>query len=332
MQASGHEMMDHTPWHHTYWFKTELPTSYFQNHPGVHSINGTNIELNHAAVNINYSKRNGYVNISGDTVTSSSGIFSSFSKSDCYLYFPTLNKLVFIDDKTGWINQYKVKVTDFWGHSINLGSYQNIQFYNFDYFNIHLTIDALRALAEESLRLANYYNLQRPYTWIQPGGYFPQVHRDEVKQACGDALGYTSAGVFADPSLKVFNEYNPGYDKQFGMNFGDFKDNVWTLDECKALIADRIAKHHVVFGENHFDWGAVLLGGWSGFLTRTEGLLQWCVANNIPIRTYSEWKDVLYNQTPNPNENIFPPLNIDLDANNISDGYDKGGEGTLNKD
>ncbi len=328
MQASGHEMMDHTPWHDTHWFATTSPDSYI-NHPGVHRINGGNIDLKHANVDINYARRTGYVNTNGNRVTSPSGIFSSFSKSDCYLYFPSIDKLVFIDDKTGWIDQYTVEVTDFWGGSINLGSRSNIQFYNFDYNNVHLTIDALKALAEESLRLANYYNLERPYTWIQPGGYFPHVHSYELKQACGDALGYKSAGVFADPSLKVFNAYNPNNDKQFGMNFGDFKDNIWTLEACKGLIADRIAKHHVVFGENHFDYGQVLLGGWSGFLARTEGLIQWCIANNIPIRTYSEWADVLYNQTPDPNENIFPPLNVDLDANNIPDGYNQGEKGIL---
>ncbi len=331
MQASGHEMMDHTPWHDTHWFQTFLSTDLYVNHPGVYRVLGARIDLKHADVDINDAKRTGYLNTSRDTLISPSGIFSSFSKSDCYLYFPSIDKLVFIDDKTGWIDQYTVKVTDFWGDSIDLGSNQNIQFYNFDYFNVHLTIDALKALAEESLRLANYYNLQRPYTWIQPGGYWPQVHRNEVKQACGDALGYKSAGVFADPSLKVFNEYNPDNDKQFGMNFGDFKDNVWTAKDCKGLIADRIAKHHVVFGENHFDYGAVLLGGWSGFLARTDSLLQWCTANNIPVRTYSEWADILYNQTPNPNENIIPPLNVDLDVNNLPDGYNLGEEGTLDK-
>ncbi len=49
------------------------------------------------------------------------------------------------------------------------------------------------------------------------------------------AIGYKSAGVFANPSLKVFNEYNPGNDKQFGMNFGDFRDNVWSADACKRI-------------------------------------------------------------------------------------------------
>ena len=149
MQASGHEMMDHTPWHRTNYFRTILPINYYINHPGVQRISGNQIELKHADIDTNFAKRTGYLNISGDTVTSTSGIFSSFSKKDCYLYFPTLDKLVFIDDSFGWINQNTVQVTDFWRNDINLGSYQNIRFYNFDYDNVHLTIEGIKALVEE---------------------------------------------------------------------------------------------------------------------------------------------------------------------------------------
>jgi len=238
-----------------------------------------------------------------------------------------LDKLVFIHQTNGWIDQNTVKVTDFWLNAINLGSHQNIKFYNFDYYNVHLTVDGLRALAEETLRLINYYNLERTYTWIQPGGYYPQVESNEVKQALS-VLGYKSAGTYPNASLKVFNEYNPSSDRQFGMQWGNFQDDTWDLNKCKKTIADRRAKHHVLIGHSHF---SNLLDGWSGFLNRTEQLIQWCIANNIPIRTYSEWADILYNQTPDPYENIIPPLNVDLDANNIPDGYNQGGEGTLKK-
>ncbi len=213
-----------------------------------------------------------------------------------------------------------MKVTDFWRNSVNLGSHQNIQFYNFDYYDVHITADGLQTLAEESIRLADYYNLKRPYSWIQPGGYFPHVHIDEVKQALGDGLGYKSADIYPK-SLKVFNESNPENNKQFGMFWADFQEDIWTLDQCKEVIADGVAKHQMLIGHSHFH---DLLDGWAGFLDRTEKLIQWCVINNIPIRTYSEWADVLYDQIPDTNENIIPPLNVDLDGNNIPDGYNKG--------
>ena len=322
LQTNGHEMMDHTPQHATNYFTTILPTDYYLNNPGVERISGNKVELKHADVNLADAKRTGYVNINGNIITSTGGIFSSYSKSDCYLYFPSLNKLVFISEWAGWVSKDTVQVLDPWYNDIDLGIHQNVQFYNFDYNNIHLTIDAIKVLAEESMRLSNYYNLDRPYTWIQPGSYYPRVHRNEAKQALGDALGYKSAGLYMEPSLKVFNEYNPNNDKQFGIDWGDFQEDSWSLNQCEQVIADGIAKHHVLTGHSHFiylDDGSKI--NWQDFLNRTEGLLQWCTANNIPIKTYSQWADVLYNQIPDPDENIIPPLNVDLDANNIPDGY-----------
>ena len=70
IQASGHEIMDHTPWHRTNYFFTNLSTDYYQNNPGVYRINGTSIELDYKDVDITKAKRSGYVNINGDIVTS----------------------------------------------------------------------------------------------------------------------------------------------------------------------------------------------------------------------------------------------------------------------
>jgi len=333
IQANRHEIMDHTPIHNTSYFTTILPTDYYINHSGVQEINGNKIELQFEPVDESDAKRTGYVNINGDIITSTSGIFSSFSQSDCYLYFPSLGELVFIDEIYGWIDQNTVRVFDVWRNEIDLGIHSNIQFYNFDIYSVHLTVDGMKALAEETLRLADYYNIQRPETWIQPGSYSPRLYRNEVKQACEDGgLGYKSAGIFADPSIKVFNEYNPDHDKQFGMDWGDFRDDNWTLQQCKQIIADRVARHYVSIGESHFTYSiGGLEGGWSGFLDRTEKLIQWCIANNIPIRTYTEWANILYNQTPDSNENIFPPLNVDLDSNSVPDGYTWGTNGIWEK-
>ena len=267
IQANGNEMLDHTPQHRTNFFTTILPTDYYVNNPGVQIISGNKIELKYVNVNTADAKRAGYVNINGDIVTSPEGIFSSFSQSDCYLYFPSLGKLVFIDEIYGWIDQNTVRVFDFWRNGINLGSHQNIQFYNFDFNHVHMTVDALKALAEESIRLADYYGLERPYTWVWPGGYFPQFNKDNVKQAL-EGLDYKSADV-SPYSVKVFDETNTNNDKQYGMFWGDFTDDSWTLQQCKEVIADRIAKHWVVFGHSHFNQ---LEGGWEGFLERTDQL------------------------------------------------------------
>jgi hypothetical protein len=325
IQSSGHEIMDHTPQHGTsYFFTSILSADYFVNHPGVYSITSNNrILLKYDNVDISCSERSGYADISRDTVK---GSFASFALKDCYLYFPTIDRLAFIHPTSGWIDENTVKVTDFWQGSINLGNYKNIKYYNFDYNNVHLTVEAVRALIEESVRLADYYGLERPQTWIQPGTYGPHIHREEIKEA-GSNLGYKSADSY-EYGLKVFNEYNPTNDKEFGMGWGNFDEDDWDLNKCKQSIADKIAKHQIAIGSGHF---SDLLDGWEGTLERIENIIQWCVDNNIPIRTYSEWADILYNQIPDPNENVFPPLNVDLDAHNVPDGYKGDVKGILKK-
>ncbi|MEE9431041.1 MAG: BACON domain-containing carbohydrate-binding protein [Melioribacteraceae bacterium] len=315
LQDNGHEIMDHTPGHRTNFFNTLFP-DFYVGHPGVYNIIGTKIELNHKPVKTSEAVRSGTVDIDGNTITSSSGEFANFDKSECYLYFPSIDQLIYISQ---WVDDNTITAGDFWWNSIDLGSYSNIEYYNFSYHDVHLTKGGIKALAQESIKLMEHYELERPYTWIQPGGFHPHIERKELAQALFE-VGYTSAGIFPNPSLKVFNEYNPNNDKQFGIDFGDFRDDIWTLEHNKKYIADRIAKHHVIVGHSHFAYGE-LLGGWDGFLTRTEGLIQWCVDKNIPIKTYKEWADVLYVQTLDPLENIFPNLNVDLNEDGYPDGF-----------
>ncbi len=57
------------------------------------------------------------------------------------------------------------------------------------------------------------------------------------------------------------------------------------------------------------------------YIAMMDSLLEWADTNNIPIDTYDNWIDKLYNNVPDPYENIIPPLNVDLDENGIPDGY-----------
>ena len=67
-----------------------------------------------------------------------------------------------------------------------------------------------------------------------------------------ESFGYEAADSYPNPSLKVFNEYNPDNDAQFAMSWGDFQETIRTIEQYKQYIADKIAKHHVLIGENHF--------------------------------------------------------------------------------
>lgn len=66
-------------------------------------------------------------------------------------------------------------------------------------------------------------------------------------------LGYKTAGIFPDPGLKVFNEYNNDNDKQFGMNWGDFYFYSTTAKKVIQIISDKIARHGILLGASHFN-------------------------------------------------------------------------------
>src|SRR5690606_9120797 len=109
---------------------------------------------------------------------------------DQYVYFPSLNQLVLIQN---FYNSDSMKVFDVWEEPINLGTHANIRYYIFDYYDITISQEAYKVLGRETLLLAQYYNLQRPYTWIQPVGiYWPQPSADFVKVPLGDSLDYIS--------------------------------------------------------------------------------------------------------------------------------------------
>ena len=109
------------------------------------------------------------------------------------------------------------------------------------------------------------------------------LYREELKMELEENLGYQAAGVFANPSIRVFNEYDPNNDKQFGMNWGDFRICSSELAELKSIIADGTAKHHVLIGSSHFN--NLLNNDWNVYFERVENLIEWCFNHNIPIRT-----------------------------------------------
>ncbi len=316
LQSNGNELMDHTPEHRTNFFTTKFNASDYSNLSGVDHLIGDKVCLEYGPVDVSKAERNGTVNINGNTITSSTPIFNNFNEgTDIYLYFPSISKLVYIKN---FINNKKVKVADVWEENINLGNHSNIQYYNLNSFNIHMTIDAIEVLGNESLKLANLYGMTRPYTWIQPGGHHPQFHPNEVQEALGNRLGYKAAAVYPNDAQQVYNEYDPVDDRKYAMQWADFVDDERTAKENKTIIAQGIAKNSMLIGHSHF---VDAVGGFNAYATRVDSLLEWAVLHDIPVIKYTQMADSLYNYLPDPYENAFPLLNSDIDQNGIPDGY-----------
>jgi hypothetical protein len=326
LQEAGNELMDHTPNHKTSSFYTKFDPASYIGVEGVDHIIGNSIYLEYEQVNIANASRSGHVNINGNAVTSDHYEFDEMGYYEVYLYFPELyQKPLVLVRKI--LDSGKLEITDAWMRDIDLGIYENTKYYSFTVSNVHLTYDALSLLASETSKLAELYDLEKPVTWIQPGVskpyFFPYVYMEELNNSIGINNGYVSGSVYPytyEKTYKVFNEYDKNNDKQFGMNWGDFNVDSEPLQDSKSIIANGIAKHHVLIASSHF---TNLLGGWEAYLERVDSVLSWCKTNNIPVKTYRQWSDILYNEIPDPYQNIFPPLNIDHDKNNIPDGYEE---------
>ncbi|MEO8231912.1 MAG: T9SS type A sorting domain-containing protein [Ignavibacteriota bacterium] len=342
MQIDGDQIADHSPDHQTRFFDVPLSDiPFYQGRSGVDHIvtvyNGNwavqdsvaRICLKFDHVRTDYQPdKEGLIYINGNTVTSITPneftlIDSLSSNLDRYsmnaIYIPSLNKL-FKFDRNNVTSNTITNLKSFWDEDINL-TLDSVQFHKMWLYDVFYTTDALRLMAERTQRMCDQHGITRPTAWIQPGGYFPQFYRADIKEAL-EPMGYFTAGVFANPAPPYYNSYDPNDDKRYGINWEDFNEEDQTLAQSKKLIADRFAKHYVSIGHSH------LLGTSTNFyvefpeyLLRTASILDWCNTKGIPIKTYTEWAELLYRTPQNPYVNVMPKLENDLDEDGKPDGF-----------
>ncbi len=337
LQASGHEMADHTP-NHTTLFFTVTDTVPYSGLPGVDHVSSNTIFLKYnslidTSLYFGQAAPGGCVIdiIGGKAYSKAPGAFKDFVKQSGYLlgiYIPGTNQLFSIRNVTNvWAADSSdidtLRLLSPWGENIPIRDTAGVWCHFIGLYNVDITNEALGLLVQRTLQLCEEHGIQRPYTWIEPGGLFWYPNTAQVKQVMGDQYGYTAAASDPYVALKCFNEYDPNADKRFGMEWGNFYDDIRDLQVNESLIADKVAKHYFLIGHSHF---SALLGGWSGYLGRVDSLLAWCKKNadRINVVTYSEMAHVLYDVPQNSYINIIPPLNVDLDNNNMPDGYFQG--------
>ncbi len=323
LQEMGNEIMDHTPDHRTNFFTTQFPVGdYFLdslNNPieGIDHIIGSKICLDFEEVDTTFADQSGKADISENLML---GDFSELNNEVLYIYFPALNQLVAIDS----LGAESIKFLDVWGDSIKLEKFSEVKYFTFRQQNIYLTEKSFKLLVNETAKLADEFNLEQPKIWIQPGGNFPQINAEYVKKILNEQ-NFVAGSVESNGGRKTYNEYDPNESEKFEMQWGDFFEDEWPLEKCKINIANGIAKHYVLIGHSQF---FDLPGTLEQHFNKIDSLLAWATEKNIPIKTYSEWAEILYDHQPDPYVNVFPPLNVDLDGyisvldvNGIPDGY-----------
>lgn len=328
--ASGHELMDHTPSgtmaYISFASNQKKDTLFFDGKKGVHHINRINnrVCLEIDTVLTENTINEGLVDVYGNTVISrNNGEFKDFY-SPIYisnLYFPTLNKLV-----CTWFNLQNKNVDDpdtlqinnYWQEALKLDTSRGIPFHKLSGYDIKMSKDALKLIVERSLYVFDSLGLPRPKTWIQPGGPFAQLNKDEVKSLMGAEYGYNAAATYVTPSYKMYNEVDSLHNKRFAVQNQDINDESNYFQSLINVIADNSAKHLHSFTLSHF---YNPLGGWAAYIGRTDSLLAWCQENNIPVRNTNRWASIMFDSMPNPYANVIPELYTDLNRNGIPDGY-----------
>jgi len=325
LSANGHEFMDHTPSHTTNYIKVlnYSDTTIYSGNPFVHHINDKKICLKYSD-SISSLSASGLINLSNGNmiISQNSGGFGNMYGNPYYyaIYIPLYNGVYTYYDlqNKNSSDPDTMKLLSFWNESVNLTDNQNLIYYKISQYAVKMPFGSRKIIADRTKSLCIQNNLPIPKTWIHPGGSFPMLSKSEVKEVWADLNDYTSAASYLEGSLKCYNEYDSDKQKRYGVMWGDFIEENWTMPAIKAKIADGIAKHYVVFGQSHF---TNLTGGWSGYLERMDTLLNWLQIKNIPVLTYQQWAANLFDSIPNPFVNVFPQPHIDLDANGIPDGY-----------
>lgn len=323
----GIELMDNTPTHATQFFNVlnSQELNQYVNKPGVDHFNGQKVCLKYASYDTTTPHGEGNINLYGNKVISlNPGEFHDLLGPSPFfaLYLKTpVNKLCLFSDVQA-VNIYDpdtLFLNSFWDESYTSPTHLNFRYHKLMNNNVVMQDSALKILAQRSLHLFDSMNLARPVTWIQPDGQYPWINPLKIKTILGDKLDYQQSTSFINPSYFCYNEVNPQQTKQFsilnesnGIESGTFKAN-------SHWIADAIARNYVVF-----DFARLTnsFGGWNSYLLRMDSLLYWCGYNNIPIKTYSQWKAIIYDSVPNKTINAFPKLNVDLDQDNWPDGFD----------
>ncbi|MDD4603136.1 MAG: T9SS type A sorting domain-containing protein [Bacteroidales bacterium] len=320
--------MDNTPTHQTQYFSllSLQDTSIYSNHPGVDHFYGQQVCLKYYSIDTTQSHNEGLVNIIGNTVISiNNGEFSDlngnpyffsilfgFNHKPC-LWYDLKNKNPFDPDT--------LKVKSFWGEPLDMGIMNGISYHKLTQRDVFMHPAAVQLLGSHSLKTYSDLNIPRPYTWIHPSGQMPWINAYEIKSFLGDSLNYTAASNYTNAAFFCYNEYNPSGTKQFSLQSGDISIENHDLTWNKSEIVNSFAKHYIKVDLSYFIDSPP--GGWNGYLSRVDSLLNWCVASNIPVLTYHQWTAMLYDSIPNRVTNIFPKLNTDLDGNNFPDGYDQ---------
>ena len=256
--------------------------------------------------------------VSGNELTAADPEFLNRLTYTRKIYIPSTGKIYGIRIQDG-----RRRLFTFWGTGgVNL-SLKNEPMILCSDLAIRPSGALIRYMAERSRRGFRKYGIPDPKVWCQPGGWEPFLTVEEIREIYGKEYRYRSASCVPEvyPYFNCFND--PAPDRyRFAMRPGfHFFDEQATLKEIKKQIADAVARHRVLIFLSHMNTRRIP-GGWKAYMDSHRQLLAWLREKRIPVRTQTEWAEILYSQKADPNSDIMPRLNVDLNEDGIPDGWE----------
>lgn len=314
----GYELMDHTPNHSAFTFLHPQAEKY-ANEPWVDHINGKKVCLKYIVRNDapeSDARFTFKATINGNTITLPEEVKQKY-----------INGQHAIINGKAYVLRPKSKdnfiLESFWREPVDLGELGEVEV-EFASKNYGFAVD-VRGL-KEACKLVRERREKLGFpaatTWIQPGSPEAIIQADNVREAYAPE-GYVSAATYQDSAALVFCEPEPmrcAYAMMWGQICLEPKP---ALDQLKKTVADAVATHRVLIASSHIRTEQ-FADGIAGFAKLHDELLEWCKAKGIMVKTQSQWARLLYHTKTDPNENILPPLNVDLNEDGIPDGYTLG--------
>ncbi|MCG9880871.1 MAG: T9SS type A sorting domain-containing protein [Bacteroidia bacterium] len=330
IENDGHELADQSPTDVSHFFETKTPemAQTYVGRPGIdHVTSGSNkVCLKYQILSTAGAGDESKVDVRRDTIISRANGEFAWTKLiniryTTHFYLPGANQLVSIFDvkNANPNNPDTIILRNFWKEAIDLGTFTNVDYRKLTPFDISISSEGLQTMMEFSQRIFSKNGLKLPTSFIHPGGAHPYVSADIIKRSL-EPLGFKGGASY--PYVRFGLSYhNPLGLNQYLLQGGDITPENNSLADCKRHISEYFAKNNIVVSINHFNsLGAAY--SFDQMMLSLEQLIIWCKTNNIPIKTYKEWVQVISESYFDQTFDIFPPLQNDFDKDGKIDGLE----------
>jgi len=328
MAEDGHELADQSPSDVTQYvgFSSSSDISYYQGKAGVHSINNINkkILFKYYLKNSKGIGDEGKVNAQSQfLVSEQAGEWEQnklWSNYFTHVFLPEQNVLLEVNyiNNRNPLDPDTLYFKSFWSEEVNITPANGLVYKKVSPYDIGMHDDAIRLMAELSLKIFAKYQLPQPKIFIHPGGSTPYLSADVIARIYGNEYHYDCGSTYP----QIFNTYlhaNRRGLNHFAIPGGDFTEEYKTTKEIKKIISENRANHIHTISINHLNtWGNV--APIDTICKRIDEILTWCEENQIPVRTYHEVYEELFKSNLNIGENIFPKTHLDLNGDGSPDG------------